>query len=99
MEVIYTELRQTPVIVVNAEMQEDVDVIRLSILSGAHMGIFTKIMSLLKAEDAGDILVFGGGIIPKEDIEKLENIGVKKIFTPGASTKEIVQWVNSNISV
>lgn len=100
MEVIYTGLRQTPEMIVEAAIQEDVDVIGVSILSGAHMTIFPKIVNLLKERGVNDILVTGGGIIADEDIEKLKSIGVGEIFTPGASTGDIVNyiknWVSSN---
>lgn len=98
-EVIYTGLHQTPEMIVRTAVQEDVDALGISILSGAHMGIFPKIMNLLKSEGVEDILVFGGGIIPQEDIEKLAILGVKKIFTPGASTKDIVEWINLNVKI
>jgi methylmalonyl-CoA mutase C-terminal domain/subunit len=100
MEVIYTGLRQTPEMIVEAAIQEDVDVIGVSILSGAHMTIFPKIVNLLKERGVNDILVTGGGIIADEDIEKLKSLGVGEIFTPGASTELIVdyikKWVKSN---
>lgn len=98
MEVIYTGLHQTPEQIVRSALQEDVDAIGLSILSGAHMAIFPKIIDLLKAEDAADIVVFGGGIIPDEDILKLKEYGVKQLFTPGASTEEIVTWIKANVA-
>jgi len=102
MEVIYLGLRQSPDMIVNAAIQEDADVIALSILSGAHMTIFTKIIELLKQEKIDDILVTGGGIIPEEDIKKLESIGVGKLFTPGTSIEEskqyIENWVKQNRS-
>ena len=102
MEVIYLGLRQTPEMIVNAAIQEDADVIALSILSGAHMTIFSKVMELLKDEGIDDILVTGGGIIPEEDIIKLEQIGVGKLFTPGTSINEskqyIEDWVKANRS-
>ena len=102
MEVIYLGLRQSPSMIVNAAIQEDADVIALSILSGAHMTIFSKVMELLKNEGIDDILVTGGGIIPEEDIVKLENIGVGKLFTPGTSIDEskqyIEDWVKENRS-
>jgi len=102
MEVIYLGLRQSPSMIVNAAIQEDADVIALSILSGAHMTIFTKIIELLKEENINDILVTGGGIIPEEDIKKLESIGVGKLFTPGTSIDEskqyIEDWVKQNRS-
>ena len=88
MEVIYLGLRQTPQMIVTAAIQEDVDVIALSILSGAHMTIFPKVLSLLKKEKASNILVTGGGIIPDQDIKKLQKLGVGKLFGPGSSVKE-----------
>lgn len=93
MEVIYTGLHQTADAVVNTAIQEDVDFLGISILSGAHMTIFPKILKILKEEKAEDIIVFGGGIVPDEDIEELYKLGVKKIFTPGASTEECVNWI------
>ena len=99
MEVIYTGLHQTPEMIVRSALQEDVQCIGLSILSGAHMTLFPAIMDLLKKADAEEIVVFGGGIIPKDDIQKLEVYGVKKIFLPGSTTKEIVEWVRANIQI
>ena len=100
MEVIYTGLRQTPEMVVNAAIQEDVDVIGVSILSGAHNTVFPKILNLLKEKGAGDVLLTGGGIIPEKDILKLNGMGVGKLFSPGADTNDIVQyirdWVKQN---
>ncbi|MER3524610.1 MAG: methylmalonyl-CoA mutase [Ignavibacteria bacterium] len=93
MEVIYTGLRKTPDMIVEAALQEDVDAIGISILSGAHMTVFPKIISLLKDKGLTDVLLFGGGIIPQQDIEELKKMGVGKLFTPGASTKEIVEYV------
>jgi methylmalonyl-CoA mutase C-terminal domain/subunit len=93
MEVIYTGLRQTPEMIVEASIQEDVDVIGISILSGAHMTIFPKIKKLMDEKGVDDVLLTGGGIIPKEDIEKLKNIGVGEIFTPGASTSAIADYI------
>lgn len=93
MEVIYTGLRQTPQMVVNAAMQEDVDVIGVSILSGAHMTVFPKITELLKANDMGDVLLTGGVIIPDSDMKKLNEMGVGKLFPPGTDTKEIVKYI------
>jgi methylmalonyl-CoA mutase, C-terminal domain len=93
MEVIYTGLRQTPEMVVNAAIQEDVDVIGVSILSGAHMTVFPKIMSMLKEKGVDDILVTGGGIIPETDMQKLSNMGVGKLFPPGTDTSEIVKYI------
>ncbi len=97
MEVIYTGLHQTPDMIVRSAIQEDVDAVGLSVLSGAHMSIFPKILELLKAQEADDIVVFGGGIIPDEDIAALEKVGVQKIFTPGASTEEIVSWIRLHV--
>ena len=100
MEVIYLGLRQTPTMIVNAAIQEDADVIALSILSGAHMTIFTKVTDLLKSEKINNILVTGGGIIPEEDMLALSKIGVGKLFSPGSSIKEsinyITTWVQDN---
>ncbi len=92
-EVIYTGLHQTPEQIVETAIQEDADLIGLSVLSGAHMTLFKKLVELLAQRDAADILVFGGGIIPDEDIPLLEEIGVAKVFTPGATTTEITGWV------
>ncbi len=92
-EVIYTGLHQTPEQIVAAAIQEDVDAVGLSILSGAHMTLFSRVIELLKERDATDIVVFGGGIIPDEDIAELSRLGVARIFTPGAPTTEIVAWV------
>lgn len=92
-EVIYTGLHQTPEMIVNAAVQEDVDVIALSILSGAHMTLFPRILDLLKAEEAGHILVIGGGIIPDEDIAQLEAKGVAKLFGPGTPTMAPIDFV------
>ena len=94
-EVIYTGLHQTPEQIVAAAIQEDVDAVGLSILSGAHMTLFSRVIELLKERDAADIVVFGGGIIPDADIEELSRMGVARIFTPGASTTEIVAWVRA----
>ena len=94
-EVIYTGLHQTCESIVEAAIQEDVDIIGLSILSGAHMTIFPKIINLLKQKEAEDIIVIGGGIIPEEDIKKLNEMGVKRLFTPGTSTKQIIKYVKS----
>jgi len=96
-EVVYTGLHQTPEQIVAAAIQEDVDAIGLSILSGAHMTLFRRVLDLLRQRDAADIVVFGGGIIPDADIEELYRMGVAKIFTPGASTTEIVAWVRANL--
>ena len=94
-EVIYTGLHQTPDQIVDTAIQEDADVIGLSILSGAHLTLFEKVMQLLEQRDAKDIVVFGGGIIPADDIPVLEAMGVAKIFTPGTPTQDIVGWVNT----
>src|ERR1700733_2114875 len=96
-EVIYTGLHQTPEQIVAAALQEDADAIGLSVLSGAHMTQFARVLELLKERDATDIVVFGGGIIPGEDIAELERMGVARIFTPGASTTEIVDWVRATL--
>ena len=100
MEVIYLGLRQTPDMIVNAAIQEDADVIALSVLSGAHLTIFTKVMQLLNDAKVNDILVTGGGIIPEEDMQKLYKIGVGKLFKPGSSLNEsknyIENWVKEN---
>jgi methylmalonyl-CoA mutase, C-terminal domain len=96
-EVIYTGLHQTPEQIVAAAIQEDVDAIGLSILSGAHMTLFARVIELLRERDASDIVVFGGGIIPEEDIAELSRMGVARIFTPGASTTEIVDWVRTEL--
>ncbi|MCH7963028.1 MAG: cobalamin B12-binding domain-containing protein [Bacteroidetes bacterium] len=93
MEVIYTGLRQTPEMIVEAAIQEDVNVIGISILSGAHMTIFPKIKKLMDEKGIDDVLLTGGGIIPKEDIEELRKLGVGEIFTPGASTTEIADYI------
>ena len=93
MEVIYTGLRQTPEMIVEAAMQEDVNVIGISILSGAHMTIFPKIKKLMDEKGIDDVLLTGGGIIPKEDIKELGNLGVGEIFTPGASTTDIADYI------
>ena len=95
MEVIYLGLRQSPSMIVNAAIQEDADVIALSVLSGAHMTIFTKVIELLKEEGVDDILVTGGGIIPEDDVTKLEEIGVGKLFTPGTSIEESKQYIEN----
>ena len=93
MEVIYTGLRKTPEMIVEAALQEDVDVIGISLLSGAHMTIFPRILNLMKGKGLRDILLFGGGIIPDQDIKTLKDMGVGEIFTPGASTIDIVSYI------
>ncbi len=97
MEVIYTGLRQTAEMIVNAAVQEDVDAIGLSVLSGAHMHYFREIRALLEARDATDILLFGGGIIPDEDLPKLKELGVDGVFTPGASTQVVVAFLQEAV--
>ena len=99
MEVIYTGLHQTPEQIVEAAIQEDADAVGLSVLSGAHMTLFARVIALLHQRDASDILVFGGGIIPDADIPELERMGVAKVFTPGATTTSIVDWVRTNVAV
>lgn len=96
-EVIYTGLHQTPEMIAEAAVQEDADAVGLSVLSGAHMTLFPEVMRLLKERGAGEIAVFGGGIIPDDDAVKLKQMGVRQIFTPGASTEDIVKWVRENI--
>lgn len=93
MEVIYTGLRQTPEMVVNAALQEDVDAIGISILSGAHMTVFPKILQLMKQKQLDDVLLTGGGIIPQEDVTALKAIGVGELFLPGTSTQDIVKYI------
>lgn len=98
-EVIYTGLHNTPQLVVETAIQEDVDAVGISILSGAHNYIFPELMRLFKEKGADDVMVFGGGIVPKKDIETLKEKGVKTIFEPGTSTDEIVRWVRENVTV
>ena len=93
MEVIYTGLRQTPEMVVNTALQEDVDAIGISILSGAHMTVFPKIIQLMKENEMDDVLITGGGIIPEDDMQELNAMGVGKLFAPGANTKEIADYI------
>lgn len=93
MEVIYTGIRKTPEMIVEAALQEDVDAVGISILSGAHMTVFTRMRDLMKKNNMDDVLLFGGGIIPDKDVKKLKEIGVGEIFTPGASTRTIVEYV------
>lgn len=99
MEVVYTGLHQTPEQIVETALQEDADAVGLSVLSGAHMTLFAKVVELLKAKGADDVVVFGGGIIPDEDLPRLAELGVAKVFTPGASTQEIVEWIRANVVV
>ncbi len=96
-EVIYTGLHQTPEMIANAAIQEDADAIGLSILSGAHLTLFPRLMELLRARGANDIVVFGGGIIPQEDIPVLKQCGVHEIFTPGTPLETIVDWVRTHV--
>ena len=96
-EVIYTGLHQTPEMIVESALQEDVDAIGLSILSGAHLTLFPAILDRMKARGLDDVVVFGGGIIPEDDISKLAELGVRGIFRPGATTEEIVKWVRENV--
>ena len=102
MEVIYTGLRQTPEMVVNAALQEDVDAIGISILSGAHMTVFPRVVELMKEKELTDVLLTGGGIIPEDDMKKLHSLGVGKLFAPGAATSDIAtyikDWVKENRS-
>jgi len=98
MEVVYTGLHQTPEQIVQTVIQEDADAVGLSILSGAHMTLFQRTLELLAESGAQDVVVFGGGIIPEEDIPVLEKAGVAKVFTPGATMDEIVEWVRVNVS-
>lgn len=95
MEVIYTGLRQTPEMVVKAAMQEDVDVIGVSILSGAHMTVFPKILALMKEQGMNDVLLTGGGIIPANDMEQLEKLGTGKLFAPGTDTTEVIEYIKN----
>jgi methylmalonyl-CoA mutase C-terminal domain/subunit len=97
MEVIYTGLRQTPEQIVETAIQEDVDVIGLSILSGAHTHIFPKVMELLKENDIKDIVVMGGGVIPEEDIPELKKVGIAEIFTPGTDTRDIIKFIKEEV--
>jgi methylmalonyl-CoA mutase C-terminal domain/subunit len=97
MEVIYTGLRQTPEMVVNTALQEDVDAIGVSILSGAHNTVFPKIIALMKEKDMHDVLLTGGGIIPEEDMAKLNEIGVGKLFAPGTTTSEIADYISAKV--
>lgn len=98
MEVIYTGLRQTPEMVVNAALQEDVDAIGISILSGAHMTVFPKVMTLMKEKGMNDVLVTGGGIIPEEDMKALQEMGVGRLFAPGTATGDIAAYIREWVS-
>jgi methylmalonyl-CoA mutase C-terminal domain/subunit len=97
MEVIYTGLHQTPEQIASAAIQEDVDAVGLSCLSGAHMTLFPKVVELIRDQGGQDILVFGGGIIPDSDVPKLKEAGIAEIFTPGAPTSSIIEWINSRV--
>jgi methylmalonyl-CoA mutase, C-terminal domain len=97
MEVVYTGLHQTPEQIVQTAIQEDADVVGLSVLSGAHMTLFRRVIDLLRERDAADILVFGGGIIPQADIPQLREMGVAEIFTPGTPTQAIVDWLREHV--
>ncbi len=97
MEVIYTGLRQTPEMIVNAAVQEDVRIVGLSILSGAHMTIFPRVAALMKERGMDDVPLFGGGIIPADDIPKLKEAGVSQIFLPGTSTEDVIKWIHENV--
>lgn len=97
MEVIYTGLRQTPEQIVSAAIQEDVDVVAMSILSGAHNHLFPKVMKLLKEQDVDDMLVIGGGVIPDEDIPGLKEVGIAEIFTPGTPTTTTIEFIKENV--
>ncbi len=96
MEVIYTGLHQTPEQIVETVIQEDADCVGLSVLSGAHMTLFARVIDLLRERGADDVVVFGGGIIPVDDMPELERLGVAKVFTPGATTQSIVAWVREH---
>ena len=98
MEVIYTGLHQTPEQIVRTALAEDADAVGLSVLSGAHLTLFAKVMTLLAEADASDITVFGGGIIPEQDRAELAELGVAQVFTPGATMSDIVDWVNTHVS-
>ncbi|WP_236827716.1 MULTISPECIES: cobalamin B12-binding domain-containing protein [unclassified Blastococcus] len=97
MEVVYTGLHQTPEQIVETVVQEDADAVGLSVLSGAHMTLFARLVELLRERGVDDVVVFGGGIIPEEDVPELRRIGVTGIFTPGATTGEIVEWVREHV--
>ena len=97
MEVVYTGLHQTPEQIVETVVQEDADAVGPSVLSGAHMTLFARLAELMREREVDDVVVFGGGIIPDEDIPELERLGVAKVFTPGATTTDIVDWVRSNV--
>ncbi len=96
-EVIYTGLRQTPEMIVNAALQEDVQIVGLSILSGAHMTIFPRVAQLMKEKGMDDVPLFGGGIIPDDDIPKLKQAGVSEVFLPGTSTEDVIKWIHEHV--
>ncbi len=98
MEVVYTGLHQTPEQIVQTVLQEDADAVGLSVLSGAHMTLFRRVVELLAETELGDVVLFGGGIVPEDDIPELEGMGVAKIFTPGTTLPEIVDWVRANVA-
>jgi methylmalonyl-CoA mutase C-terminal domain/subunit len=98
MEVVYTGLHQTPEQIVQTVLQEDADAVGLSVLSGAHMTLFKRVVELLRENNLDDVVLFGGGIVPEADIPELERMGVAKIFTPGATLPEIVDWVRENVA-
>jgi methylmalonyl-CoA mutase C-terminal domain/subunit len=97
MEVVYTGLHQTPEQIVETVVQEDADAVGLSVLSGAHMTLFTRLAELLREREVDDVVVFGGGIIPEDDLPELSRLGVARVFTPGATTDEIVSWVREHV--
>ena len=97
MEVVYTGLHQTPEQIVETVVQEDADAVGLSVLSGAHMTLFTRLTELLREREVDDVVVFGGGIIPEADLPELARLGVARVFTPGATTEEIVGWVRAHV--
>ncbi len=96
-EVVYTGLHQTPEMIAAAAVQESVDAVGLSIMSGAHMTLFPAVMEALRGRGAGDVMVFGGGIVPKDDLVKLQAMGVARVFTPGTTTQEIVDWIEGHV--
>ena len=96
-EVIYTGLHQTPEMIAAAAVQEDVDAVGLSIMSGAHMTLFPAVIDVLRARGAGDIAVFGGGIIPQDDVPRLKELGVAEVFLPGSSTQTIIEWIRQHV--
>ena len=98
MEVVYTGIRQTPEMIAEAALQEDVDVVGMSILSGAHMALFPRVMELLRESDMGDVLIVAGGIIPDEDVPALNEMGIRGIFGPGTPTDEIVSFIRENVA-